>query len=229
MPDGRAANQPSAVVTFSPPSGAPLPGAVVSFGGDRLAGQLGGGDLLRGQLGQPRLLLPVGRGVDAGIDRRPVLGGQLGVALRRRRPGDRQDLRGQQGHDDPVLVGGPHRAVAAQERRARRLLATETDCAADQPVDEPLEADGHLDELAAQAGHHPVDDRRADGRLADGHTGRPVRPVRVEVVDRDGQIVVRVHQPGVGGDDAVPVGVGVVAGGDLIGVAVGDQRRHRVR
>src|SRR6185312_15046139 len=31
VPDGRAANHASAVVTFSPPSGAPLPGAVVNF------------------------------------------------------------------------------------------------------------------------------------------------------------------------------------------------------
>ena len=31
MPDGRAANQPLAAVTFSPPIGALLPGAVVSF------------------------------------------------------------------------------------------------------------------------------------------------------------------------------------------------------
>ena len=31
VPDGRAANQPLAVVTLSPPIGAPLPGAAVSF------------------------------------------------------------------------------------------------------------------------------------------------------------------------------------------------------
>src|SRR5437899_1542755 len=31
VPDGRAANQPFAVVTFSPPIAAPLPGALVSF------------------------------------------------------------------------------------------------------------------------------------------------------------------------------------------------------
>jgi len=30
VPDGRAANQPDSVTTFSPPIGAPLPGAVVS-------------------------------------------------------------------------------------------------------------------------------------------------------------------------------------------------------
>ena len=45
----------------------------------------------------------------------------------------------------------------------------------------------------------------------------------VEVVDGHRQVVVRVHQPGVWRDDAVPVGVGVVAGRDLVVVAVGDQ------
>ena len=30
MPDGRAANQPEAATTLSPPIGSPLPGAVVS-------------------------------------------------------------------------------------------------------------------------------------------------------------------------------------------------------
>ena len=61
----------------------------------------------------------------------------------------------------------------------------------------------------------PVDHRRADERLADRGVGGPLGAVRVQVVDRDGQVVVRVHQPGVGRDDAVPVGVGVVAGRDV--------------
>ncbi|BBU23701.1 hypothetical protein MYXE_34910 [Mycobacterium xenopi] len=50
----------------------------------------------------------------------------------------------------------------------------------------------------------------------------------VEVVDGHGQIVIRVDQPGVGRDDTVPVGVGVVAGGDVVQVPVGDQGGHRV-
>ena len=57
---------------------------------------------------------------------------------------------------------------------------------------------------------------------------RPLRTVRVEVFDRHRQIVVRVEQPAVGCDDAVPVGVGVVARPDLVRLAVGDQRRHRI-
>ena len=45
----------------------------------------------------------------------------------------------------------------------------------------------------------------------------------VQVVDGHREKVVRVEQPTVGGDDAVPVGVGVVTGGDLILVPVGDE------
>ena len=42
-------------------------------------------------------------------------------------------------------------AVEAQERRAGGLLAAEGDRAVEQPGHEPLEADRHLDQLAAQA------------------------------------------------------------------------------
>ena len=58
---------------------------------------------------------------------------------------------------------------------------------------------------------------------ADG--AQPVREAE-QVVDRDGEVVVGVHQPGVGGDDAVPVGVGVVPGGDVVGRGAARLRRH---
>src|SRR5262249_61983893 len=75
--------------------------------GDLLAREPVGGDLFRGQLAQRRLLLPGGRGVDALVGGIPVAGGQAAVDLGRRLPGDRGDLRGEQGENDPVLVGGP--------------------------------------------------------------------------------------------------------------------------
>ena len=46
---------------------------------------------------------------------------------------------------DAVLVGGPDRAVAAQERGARALFAAEAERAVEQAGGEPLEADGHLE------------------------------------------------------------------------------------
>ena len=122
-------------------------------------------------------------------------------------------------------------AVRAQERRAGRLLAAEAERAVDQPGHEPLEPDRHLDQSACpSAGGDPVDHRGRHQRLADPRGVRPARAgAAEEVVDRDGQVVVGVHQPGVGRDDAVPVGVGVVAGGDVVLVLAPDQRGHRGR
>ena len=51
----------------------------------------------------------------------------------------------------------------------------------------------------------------------------------VEVLDSHSQVVIRVHEPAIRGHDAVPVGVGIVAGRDVVGVLRGDQRGHRVR
>ena len=91
--------------------------------------------------------------------------------------GDGEDLAGEQGQQDAVLVGGPRRAVLAQERRAGRLLAAEADRAVEQPGHEPLEADRHLEQPAAELGGDPVDHRRAHQRLAD-RAARPPSPSR---------------------------------------------------
>ena len=88
------------------------------------------------------------------------------------------------------------------------------------PSTNHLKPTGTSTSLRPMPGDHPVDDRTAHRGLADRRGAGPVRPVGVEVVDRHGQVVVRVHQPAVGGDDAVPVGVGVVAGRDLVVVPI---------
>ena len=63
--------------------------------------------------------------------------------------GARRDLGGEQVHDRPVLVGGPHGAVAPQEAGAGALLAPETHRAVVEAGHEPLEAHRHLDEAPA--------------------------------------------------------------------------------
>ena len=111
-----------------------------------------------------------------------------------------------------------------------RLLAAEADRAVEQARDEPLEADRHLDELRPSQPATRSIIEEDTSVLPIAASGRPVRPrAAVEVVDRDREVVVGVHQPAVGGDDAVPVGVGVVAGGDVVVVLALDQRGHRVR
>ena len=109
-----------------------------------------------------------------------------------------------------------------------RLLAAEADRAVEQPGHEPLEPDGHLVQPPPEVGGDPVDHRRRHERLADRRGRRPAVARGVQVGDGDGEEVVGVHQPGVGRDDAVAVGVGVVAGGDLELGPPADQRRHRV-
>ena len=76
--------------------------------------------------------------------------------------------------------------------------------------------------------HDPVDQAAADQRLAHGGRRRPVGAVRQQVADRHGEVVVGVHQPGGGRDDAVAVGVGVVAEGDVEPVLQLHQAGHRV-
>ena len=63
------------------------------------------------------------------------------------------------------------------------------------PGHEPLESDRHLEQRAGRATSATrsmiIDETE---RLADRGIRAPVRPVRVEVVDRDREVVVRVHQ-----------------------------------
>ena len=102
-------------------------------GGDRLPRQRRGRDGLRRELAEHRLLLAGGGRVDARVRRFAVLLGEPAVEHRRRGAGDRGDLGGEEAQDDAVLVGGPHRAVALQEARARALLAAERHRAVEQP------------------------------------------------------------------------------------------------
>jgi hypothetical protein len=138
-------------------------------------------------------------------------------------------LRGEQAQHDPVLVGRPGAAVAAQERGAGALLAAEADGAVQQPADEPLEADRHLDQPPAEVGRHPVDHAAGHQRLAHRGPSRPVPLAAEQVGDGHREVVVGVEQAGAGGDDAVPVGVGVVAERHVEAVLELDQAGHGVR
>ena len=110
------------------------------------------------------------------------------------------------------------------------LLAAEPERAVDEPGDEPLEADRHLDEPPPEVGHDPVDHRSTRRASCRRRRRRPQRaPAAEQVGDRGRQEVVRVEQAGGRRDDAVAVGVGVVAERDVEAVAQRDQPGHRVR
>ena len=137
-----------------------------------------------------------------------------------------QDLGGQQRQDDAVLVGAPDGGVVAQEGGAGGFLAAEGAAAVQQARHEPLEAHGHFDQPAAQRLGHAVDHRAADQGLADEAVLGPLLAGAEQVLDGHGQVVVGVHESGIWRDDAVAVGVGVIAGGDVVLVLLGHQAGH---
>ena len=89
-------------------------------------------------------------------------------------PGARGHLGGEQSRGEAVFVGGPDGAVAAQEGSAGAFFAAEAERAVEQTIDEPLEADGNLEQLAAQLRGHAVDHAAGDHGLADGRVGAPI-------------------------------------------------------
>ena len=107
-----------------------------------------------------------------------------------------QHLGGQQAEDQAVLVGGPDRAVAAQEGGAGALFTAEAERAVEQSVHEPLEADRDLDQVAAEAGGHAVDHAAGDQRLADSGVPAPAGTVGEEVRDGGREVVIRIEQAG---------------------------------
>jgi len=75
------------------------------------------------------------------------------------------------------LSGGPDFAVAAQESGPGAFLAAEAERTVQEASREPLEADRHLVQLAAQPCCDTVDQAGADHRLADCGMRVPRRPV----------------------------------------------------
>src|SRR4051812_8279376 len=125
-------------------------GRLAQGGADGIAGEILQAELLRRDGLQDVLLRRGGGDVDARVMGHAELGSEVVEELARIAAGLRHDLGREQAEDDAVLVGGPHRAVAAQERGACTLLAAETEAAREETVDKPFEADRGLDQLAAE-------------------------------------------------------------------------------
>ena len=171
-------------------------------------------DRLRRQLRQPGLLLRRRRRVDARVVRRAELRRELTIVLARILARARGDLGGEEIHDETVLVGGPDGAVVTEEARPRALLAAEAARSVEQPGDEPLEAHRYLEQPAAEALHDAIDHAAADQRLADRGMGRPAWPVRQQIPDGHGEVVIGIHEPRGARHDAMSVCVAVVGEGD---------------
>src|SRR5262249_61689766 len=106
-------------------------------------------------------------------------------------PGGRGALRRGRVPDQAVLVRRPHGAVAPHETGAGALLAAEAARAIQQTGYEPLEADRHFVEPAAEPIDDAIDEAATNQSLADGGVSWPLGTVRKQGADRHRQVVVR--------------------------------------
>src|ERR1700739_637265 len=102
--------------------------------------------------------------------------------------GSRGHFGRQQSQNEAVLVGGPYRAVLAQERGAGTFLAGESERAADQAIDAPFESHGALAQFSPGLVRAPVDDRAGDDGLAHRGVVAPLRTMFEQIGDRRGEI-----------------------------------------
>ena len=73
---------------------------------------------------------------------------------------------------------------------------------------------------------YTVDHRTGNKSLAHRGIDAPVGAILEEIPDGDGEIMVGVHQPNAARDNAVTVGVGVVAKGDVKAIFEFNQSCH---
>ena len=151
-----------------------LPGAAVSFcsmmSPARLVAFTSSGLIS----GEDRLLRGCRGTVDAGIEGLAQIFGQFGVALAGVGAGTRGDFGGQQPCDEAILVSGPDRTIAAQERGACAFLAAKAERGVEQAIDKPFEADRDFDELRGVLLCDAIDHRAADDSFTDAARARPV-------------------------------------------------------
>ena len=100
-----------------------------------------------------QLCFLLGRGgrVDARVVRSAELRRQFAVMFSGILAGARGNLRRQQVHDRPVLVGRPYGAVKTKKTRSSAFFSAETVRAIDQARHKPLEAHRHFAELCGRA------------------------------------------------------------------------------
>src|SRR5690606_41495321 len=164
---GRACLEPAVPsLDLYPAYRRPVARRLVEYPRHRLAGEF-----LRVHVARPKALEHLAlsgdrRRVEPRVRRLAVLARDLDVTFGRVLAGDGRDLRGQEAHDDAVLVCRPGRAVAPEQRGARALLAGEPQLAARQPGYEPLEAHGHFRHMPPSGPRDPVEQGRRNQRLA---------------------------------------------------------------
>src|SRR6266702_5218813 len=156
---GRPRGEPAEIgFDLDAAEGLAVAGRLAERGADGIAREILEAELLGRDGFQDVLLRHRRRHIDARVMGHAELGGEIIEELTRIPAGLGHDLGGEQTEDDAVLVGGPHRAVAAQERGPCTLLAAEAEAAREEAVDEPFETNRRLDQLAAELFSDAVDD-----------------------------------------------------------------------
>src|SRR5271154_3466230 len=122
----------------------------------------------------------------------------------------RGNLRRQQVHNRPVLVGRPYSPVKTKKTRSSALFSTETVRAIDQPRHKPLETHRHFAEFAAELLDDPVYHAAAHQSLSHHNCVTPLGPVLEQIADGNGKVMIRVHQTRIRSYDPVPISVGIV-------------------
>ena len=114
-------------------------------------------------------------------------------------------------------------------KKACALFAAESERSIEQPVDEPFETDRNFPKLSPELCSHPVDHRAAHDRFSDGAFLFPLRPVLVEVENRDRQIVIRREEAAAFRHNPVSIVIGIAGEGDLEAVFQADEPLHGER
>src|ERR1700735_1502568 len=180
------------------------------LGGDWLSRQVRLLYRVRGEFFQPCFLLGRGRRVDARVVRDAELRRQFAVMFSGILASARGNLRSQQVHDWPVLVGRPYCAVKAKKTRPSAFFSAETIRAIDQARHKPLETHWHFAELAAELFDDPVYHTAAHQSLSHRNCVTPLGPAREQIANGNGKVMIRVHQTRNRSYDPVPLRVGIV-------------------
>src|SRR6202042_3340324 len=97
--------------------------------------------------------------------------------------------------NDSVFVSGPYAAVAPEKGRAGTLLAAKTQAAGEQSLDKIFKAHRNFIKAPPQASANTIDHAAAHYGLADGDVLTPIGPVREQITDAHGKVMIRGQQP----------------------------------
>src|SRR5262249_54490525 len=125
--------------------------------------------------------------------------------------------------------GCPHSAVPAEKACSCTLFAAKAERPVNQSCDKPLETYRHLRELASELCNNTVDHAAAHQGFSHYDILVPLGAVLQEILDRNGEVVIRIHQPRNWRHNSMPVRVRIVGECNLILIFQSNQPCHGIR